>query len=145
MLTEENKFVVRRRIEEIYNKKEIAIVDEIIATDFVLHDPNSPAIRGSEGFKQFVTSNLSTFPDIHFTIEDQIAEGDKVATRWTVRGTHKGDLVGIDPTGRQVKMVGISIDRVADGKIIESWESWDALGMMQQLGIVPEMGQTCNY
>jgi len=141
MLAEENKAIARRWFEEIYNKGDLVVADDIIGTNFVLHDPNSPLIRGPEGFKQSVISNRTAFPDIHFTVEDQIAEGDKVVTRWTVCGTHRGDLIGIAPTGEKVAVVGISIARMAGGKIVESWDSWDALGMMQQLGVVPPMGQ----
>ena len=84
----------------------------------------------------------SAFPDMQLTIEDQIAEGDKVVTRWTARGTHQGELMGIPPTGKQATVTGITVGRVANGKFVESWSNFDALGMMQQLGVVPVPGQT---
>jgi predicted ester cyclase len=82
----------------------------------------------------------TAFPDLHFTIEDQIAEGDKVVNRVTARGTHLGDFRGIPPTGKQVTVAGITIDRIAGGKLVESWTSWDFLGILQQLGVVPKLG-----
>ena len=81
----------------------------------------------------------SAFPDVHFTIEDLFAAGDKVVSRWTARGTHKGELMGIPATGKQVEVTGMDIDQVSGGKIVGSWNSWDALGLMQQLGVVPSM------
>ena len=83
----------------------------------------------------------SAFPDIQFTIEDLIAEGDKIVTRYTARGTHRGDLQGIPPTGRQVTVTGIIISRFANGKFVEGWLDFDALGMLQQLGVIPAPGQ----
>jgi steroid delta-isomerase-like uncharacterized protein len=79
----------------------------------------------------------SAFPEVHIEIEDQIAEGDKVASRWVARGTHEGDLMGLPPSGKQVTVVGMTIDRVAEGKVAETWDSYDALGMMQQIGAIP--------
>ncbi len=140
MSTEENKALSRRLIEEVWNQGNLAVIDELIAPNYVDHDPTGP-IQGPEGMKQFVSMYLTAYPDTHFTIEDQIAEGDRVVTRWTARGTHKGPLMGIPPTGKQVTVAGISIDRVVNGKLVEDWTSYDALGMMQQLGVVPAPGQ----
>ncbi len=140
MSTEENKALSRRLIEEVWNQGNLAVIDELTAPNYVDHDPTGP-IQGPEGMKQFVSMYLTAYPDTHFTIEDQIAEGDRVVTRWTARGTHKGPLMGIPPTGKQVTVAGISIDRVVNGKLVEDWSSYDALGMMQQLGVVPAPGQ----
>ncbi len=140
MSTEENKALSRRLIEEVWNQGNLAVIDELTAPNYVDHDPTRP-IHGPEGMKQFVSMYLTAYPDTHFTIEDQIAEGDRVVTRWTARGTHKGPLMGIPPTGKQVTVAGISIDRVVNGKLVEDWSSYDALGMMQQLGVVPAPGQ----
>ena len=96
---------------------------------------------GPESFKQFVSSYLSAFPDLHYTIEDQIAEGDRVVTRWTAVGTHKGELMGIPPTGQQAVVTGITINRFVGEKVVEGWNNWDGLGMMQQLGVVPAMAE----
>jgi predicted ester cyclase len=140
MSTEENKAKVRRNIEEAFNKGNLAVADEIIAANYVLHAPGQE-FKGPEGFKQYGTMMRTGFPDFHMTIEDMVADGDNVACRFTVRGTHKGDLMGIAPTGKQVTITGIVISRFAGGKEVEAWASPDMLAMMQQLGVVPPMGQ----
>ena len=139
-MSEENKAIVRRALEEMFGQWNLAVADEIYDKDFVGHAAPEE-IRGPEGIKQFVSMNRSAFPDLQFTIEDQIAEGDKVVTRWTARGTHKGELMGIAPTGKQVAFTGITISRIVDGKAVEGWVNRDALGMLQQLGAVPAPGQ----
>jgi steroid delta-isomerase-like uncharacterized protein len=138
---EENKAIARRHFEEVWSKGNITLVDEHIATNFVLHDPSSREVQGTEGYKQYVTIYRTAFPDIHFIVEDQIAEGNKVATRWTATGTHQGELMGIPPTGKLCTVTGISIGRIAGGKIQESWSYWDAMGMLQQLGVVPPIAE----
>jgi steroid delta-isomerase-like uncharacterized protein len=137
MSTEENKALVRRFDEEVWGKGNLAVADELLATNFVLHAPPPEVAPDLEGYKQWVSTARTAFPDLQTTIEDMIAEGDKVVTRWTVRGTHKGEIMGIAPTGKQVTMTGISIDRIEGGKIVEEWNEMDMLGMMQQLGAVP--------
>ena len=139
-MSAENKALVRRGLEEIWNKGNLAVVDELTAANHVAHDPANPSAgRGPQAEKQLVTMYRTALPDIHIAIDEMIADGDKVVTRWTARGTHKGDLMGIAPTGKQVTITGITIDRVAGGKVEESWTNWDTLGMMQQLGAVPQM------
>ena len=138
---EENKAIARRDFEELWNKGNLDIVDEICAADGVVHMPGSLEIHGLEEYKQFVTMYRNAFPDIHYTIEDGIAQGDKVVLRWTVTGTHKGDLMGVSPTGKQCKGTGITINRFSGGKIQESWNNFDAFGMLQQLGVVPPIGE----
>jgi steroid delta-isomerase-like uncharacterized protein len=139
---EENKALVRRSFEEVFNQGNLDAVEEIFAPDYVLHDPTSPEeIRGTEGMKQYVSMYRHAFPDLQQTIEDQIAEGDKVATRLTGRGTHQGELVGIPPTGNRVEAPGIVTNRISGGKIAESWANYDAMGMMRQIGAIPEPGQ----
>ncbi|MDX6380111.1 MAG: hypothetical protein QOI57_1135 [Rubrobacteraceae bacterium] len=138
MPTEENKAITRRFLEEIFTGGNLELVDELFAPDFILHDSSVPQeVRGVEALKQYITMYRTAYPDTHFTVEDQIAEGNEVVTRWTGQGTHQGELMGISPTGNQVTVTGIEVDRVSGGKIEESWVSYDALGMMQQLGIVP--------
>src|ERR1700741_310734 len=128
----DNKELSRRLIEEVWNNQNLDAVDEFIAADFVQHDPQAPdAVRGIEGYKQFVRYYRGAFRDLHFTIEDQLSEGQTVAARWTVTGTHSGDLTGIPATGRQVSLAGITCSRVVDGKFVESWSNWDTLGMLQ--------------
>ena len=138
MSTEENKAIDRRFTEEVWNQGNLAVVDELMSADYDGHDPAMPA--GSEGLKQFVLMYRSAFPDVHLTIEDQIAEGDTVVSRWTARGTHKGELMGIPPTGKQVTVTGMNIERIANGKFVEGWSNYDTLGMLQQLGVVPAPG-----
>ncbi len=96
--------------------------------------------RGPEGAKAVVATYRGAFPDVHFTIEDQIVEGDKVVTRWTGQGTNTGSLFGMPPTGKPATVTGIQIDRIAGDKIAKTWVNFDALGMMQQLGVIPSMG-----
>jgi steroid delta-isomerase-like uncharacterized protein len=136
-MSETNKAIARRVFQVGWNQGELAVVDELIAPDYTNHDPANPGVRGSQGFKQLITAYRAAFPDIHFVVEDQIAEGDRVTTRWTATGTHQGDLRGIPATGKQATVTGITVDRVADGQVQESWANWDTLGMMQQLGVVP--------
>jgi steroid delta-isomerase-like uncharacterized protein len=134
----ENKAVFRRYFEEVLNTGNLDLVDELIARTYVSHYPTGYDFGGGpEGVKQIVTAVRAGFPDVHFTIEDLIAEGDKVVGRWTFRGTHQGDFMGILPTGKKVSVMGIAIYRVARGKIAEAWVAWDAMGLMQQLGAVP--------
>jgi steroid delta-isomerase-like uncharacterized protein len=133
-----NKDLARRVIEEVFNQGKLEVADELIAEGSISHDPAlpEPAI-GPEGLKQTVDGYRTAFPDLRVTIEDQIAEGDRVVTRWSARGTHEGDLWGLAPTGKEGTVTGITIDRMEGGKIVESWTNWDTLGLMQQLGIVP--------
>jgi steroid delta-isomerase-like uncharacterized protein len=134
-VSEENKAIFRRYVEEVGNEGNLDLVDEIFS-DYVSHQPDGSVLeRGPEDVKQFMGEFRSAFPDFHTTIEDQIAEGDRVATRWTMRGTHEGEFRGISPTGKQIAVTGIGIFRFSDGKVVESWDNFDQLGMMQQLGV----------
>ena len=141
MSLEENKALARRGWEEIWNKGNLAIANEHYAPNYVAHMSGNPDMHGPEGHNQLVTMYRTAFPDLHFTVEDQIAEGDKVVNRVIARGTHQGELMGIPPTGKQITVTGITIDRIAGGKLEESWVSWNFLDMMQQLGVVPPMGE----
>jgi steroid delta-isomerase-like uncharacterized protein len=139
-MSEQNKAAARRIAEEFFAGGNFKIADELVDASFVGHDIASPEpIRGPEGLKQQAKGYRDAFPDLNLTIEEQIAEGDMVATRWTATGTHKGDLFGISPTGKQTTVGGMTFDRFSGGKIVESWDYWDALGLMQQLGAIPEM------
>jgi len=142
MSTEENKAVARRVLKELFNQGDLDLVDEIIAPDFVQHDPAmSEDLRGPEEFKGYISMYRSAFPDIHIEVEDQLAEGDRVATRWTSTGTHEGELMGIASTGNRVTVAGMDISRISGGKIEESWSNYDLMGMMQQLGVIPSPEQ----
>ena len=143
MSTEENKAFVRRVFEEGWNAGNLDLFDEADAPDYVLHDPSVPEdVRGVEGVKRFASMYLRAFPDLHFTVEDQVAEGEKVATRWTSSATHQGELMGIPPTGNRTAVSGITISRVSGGKLAEDWNIWDTLGLMRQLGVVPDSGES---
>ncbi len=141
-MSEENKALIQRFVEEAFNKGNLDVADEVYASTFVSHDPTAPEGQGSpEDIKQFVNTYLSAFPDGHTTVEASIAEGEKVAYRWTFRGTHRGELMGIPPTGEQVEITGVTINRFSGGKIEEQWNLFDQLGMLQQLGVAPAPGQ----
>lgn len=134
MSTKENKALVRRVFEEL-NGQSLHIVDEVMVPDYVHHDPSLPPDmqQGRDNYRNGVAMFYSAFPDLTCTIEDQIAEGDKVVTRLSWRGTHRGDLMGIPATGKQVQFGMMAIHRIANGKVEEGWVSFDAMGMMQQL------------
>jgi steroid delta-isomerase-like uncharacterized protein len=136
-MSEQNKVIVRRSFEELLTLGKLDIADEIFAKDYLGHDPAMPTdIRGPEQFKQFVRMYRTAFPDLRLVVEQQIAEGDLIATRFTATGTHRGELMGIAPTGAKVTVTGISIDRMKDGQSVESWTSYDLFGMLRQLGTV---------
>lgn len=145
MSTEDNKTLVRRFYDEVYNKQNLAVIDELIDPHFMSRTLEAGGIPTREGYKHFITGFLHTFPDVRASVEDVIAEGDKVVARWVVRGTHRGEFRGptgsIPPTGKQVTVTSIDIFRIADGKFIERWPERDRLGLLQQLGVVPAPGQ----
>lgn len=134
MSTEDNKAIVRQFFEEVFNRQNIAALDELVSRDFIHRQPGR-VLRGAEFFDLIKSrEHFLTFPDLHLTIEDMIAEGDKVVTRWTARGTHQGEAMGRPPTGNEVTWTGINITRLVDGKLVEDWEELDTLGLMHQLG-----------
>ncbi len=139
MSTEQHKANDRRAFEAL-NQKTLAVFDELCATDIVVHGIPTTT-QGLEAFKQFLSMNFTAFPDLHYTIEDQLAEGDKSVVRYTLRGTHQGDFMGIPATGKQINVTGIIIVRFANEKAVEIWGNTDNLGMMQQLGVIPPLGQ----
>jgi len=120
MSVEENKALVHRWVEAV-NKKNMAVFDEIFAANYVVHTSGVEETLSPESAKQLTTSFLIAIPDLHFTVEDLIAEGDKVVTRWTSQGTYKVEFMGIAPTGKQVKQTGISIYHIVEGKVVEEW------------------------
>jgi steroid delta-isomerase-like uncharacterized protein len=140
MSTEENKAFVRRFEAAVWNGRNPSLVDEFFAASHVFRAAGSlPLDR--EGHRQMIAHFQGAFPDGRNTSEELLAEGDKVVQRWTFRGTHRGAFQGIPPTGGQVTLTGISVWRVEDGKIVESWHELDNLGLMQQLGTIPAPGQ----
>ena len=138
-MSEENKALVRRVFEDVFNKRNLALLDEFYA-DCVYHAPAVGELRG-EAYRQFLTALHAAFPDGRWTIQDQVAGGDKVVTRWSFTGTHQGELMGLAPTGKQVTCSGILISRIAEGKVVEEWEEWDTLGMVQQMSAPGPLGK----
>ena len=144
MAPEDNKVLVRRMFEEVWTQGNIDAADQFFAPNYIIHNPADPSAqqRGPESVKQFVTAARTAFPDILISVEEIITEGEKVATRYTWRGTQKGPLWNIPPTGRQVMVTGILISRLVDGRFAEDWGVVDMLGLVNQLGVVPPPGQT---
>ena len=140
MLEETNKDLVRRYYEDLWNRWDLTVAQELISPEIAFRGSLGMTARGLVGFMGYVPAVRAAFPDFHNTIEELIAEGDKVVARLTYRGTHRGHLFGIVPTGRQVVYSGIAIFRIAGGKIVDGWVIGDTLALMQQLGAVPVMG-----
>ncbi len=141
MSAEENKAILRRFYEEVFNQKNLAALDEATAPTFVDHDPDNPT-HDLAGARQYFTMLLAAFPNLQVTVEDMVAESDRVAVRVTASGTHQAAFMGIAPSGKQVTISGIDIMQMAGGKVTEHWSQYDALGMMQQLGVIPTPGQS---
>lgn len=139
-MSQQNKKVERRLIEEVWNRGNYDVIDQLVARDYVGHSTTpQDETRGPEAYKAFYASLHAAFPDFNVTIEDQIAEGDRVVTRWTASGTHLGPFRGIPPTGNRGAITGITIERLANGKVVECWTNADDLGLLRLLGVVPEM------
>jgi len=137
-----NKALACRYVEEVLNKGNTTLIDELVAQSFIGHDPTGPDIHGLESVKQQQATYLSAFPDLHYTVEEVVAENDTVVLRWTVHGTHLGETMGIVPTRKQVTIVGTTTCHIADGKLQEAWIDWDALGLLRQLGATPHIRNT---
>lgn len=142
-MSTQNKALAARTIEEVWNRGNFELVEEFVSRDFVVHGSYATGdVYGIEGVRNFFGALRNAFPDLYFTIEDQIAEGDRVVTRWAAEGTHTGEFQGIPPTGKRCAINGIDVDRFASGKVVECWSNYDELGLMMQLGVVPEPEQT---
>jgi steroid delta-isomerase-like uncharacterized protein len=138
----DNKAIVRRFYEEVWNKRRLEVVDELISPSHALNDPSSSGSQTGPGlYKRRVVELTAGFPDLRFTIEDMIAEKGKVVVCWIISGTHKGEFMDIPATGRKVSIEGITIHHITNGKILDSYVRWDALGLMRQLGDVPRLRQ----
>ena len=135
MTLDENKTIPHRVLTEVFSQGRTDLIDQIFHKDFTC-STTSGEIKGTEDMKKTISINKGAFQDPQFTIEDQIAEGDKVVTRYTWSGIHTGEFMGAPPTGKQVTFTGTVIYRIVDGKVIESWDQFNALGMMQQLGVI---------
>ena len=153
MSAEANKALARRLFEAAFNNGDVGVVDEIFAPDVTGQASDGMPVRGSQRRKATIMEDRTIFPDLHCTVEEQVAEGDTVVTRWVARGTHQGQasqphgmgrvdlLRGMPPTQKQVSFAGMDIHRIQEGKIVETWRCWDRLGLLQQLGAVPPPGQ----
>ena len=134
----------RRMLEESFNEGRFDLVDQLVASDAVAHDPSLPArlrsLRGPELEKAIVGMYRAAFPDLRLTVDEVVDGGDNVAVRWHAEGTHRGELEGLAPTGVRATVTGINIDRWRDGKLVESWSQWDNLGLGRQLGAAPPEG-----
>lgn len=138
MSAEENRALIQRFVEEAFNRGNLDVVDEIYAPVYVAHTAGfHEQTPGPEGVKEFVGLYRRAFPDLHTTIEDIVTEGDRVAYRWTAVGTHQGELLGVPPSSHRMELTGITIERIEDGKIVETWNNFDQLGMMRQIGAMP--------
>ncbi len=135
---EMNTEILRREKEEAWNKGNLDVIDELVADDYVMHDPSQPTeIRGREGLKQYISAFRTAFPDMNMTVDDVVAEKNKVSRRMTLNGTHDGPLAGIPATGKRVSTGGIAIDRLENGKIVETFVNYDLMGLMRQIGAAP--------
>ena len=142
MSAEQNKAAFRRIPEEVLNTGNLELTDELFASDYIEHTPVPPGWpSGLEGFKMFVTTLRSAFPDVHYTVETVFAEGEMAAGSITARGTHRGEYFGIAPTGREVTWTETHVGRYENGKLVEHWGNSDDLGLLQQIGAVPELGE----
>lgn len=133
----ENKKIARRIIDELFAKGRFDLLDELVSPRWVGHDVAMPEpSQGRASLKQIASGYRSAFPDLKVEIDRQLEEGELVCTSWTAQGTHHGELFGIAPTGKQATVTGVTIDRITSGQVVESWTTWDVLGLMQQLGAV---------
>lgn len=138
----ENKELMHRVNQELYSEGNLDFIDDYIADEYVEHNTSSPEpVRGPEEYRENVRMLRNAFPDMEVTTEHVIADGDKVVNHWTVHGTHEGEMMGIEPTGREVEFSGISIAKMEDGKVVEGWTNVDVFGMLQQLGVVDAPGE----
>ncbi len=144
MSAEENKALIHRFVEECVNMGDAALLDMFVAADVVMHTPGPEQAPGIDGIRQAFAWFQTVFPNLHITLEDMLAEGDKVVSRWTAQGTHQGELQGLPPTGKQATWTGIDIYRITNGKIVDWWRSADILGLLQQLGAMPTSEQAAR-
>lgn len=129
-----HKALVSRYWEEVWNQRKLELIPELLQPDYILHEPSAETdVVGHAAAREFIQTYQRAFPDLHFAIADMLAEADRVATRWLVTGTHQGPLKGLEPTGQAIAVTGISIIRIADGKLAEDWANWDTFAMLMQL------------
>ncbi len=142
-MSTENKNIVRRLYDEVWNKRKLDVVDELISPTHALLDPFvSGSQVGPQLYRRRVVDLTSSFPDLRFSLDDIIAEKEKVVVSWVISGTHKGEFMNIAPSGKKVTVEGITIHYIRDGKILDSNARWDALGLLRQLGALPPLGRS---
>lgn len=142
MSVDENKTIACRFLEEIWNNADLAVLDEVVSDDYVGHDPSAPSgvLRGREALKDVMRQVHAGLPGVRITIDEVLGEGDRTAVRFTVHGTHQGELFGVPASGRQVTVESILMQRHANAKIVEAWLVRDMLGLLQQIGAIPTQG-----
>jgi steroid delta-isomerase-like uncharacterized protein len=140
MSEHKNKDLMRRIVEELWNQKKLAVIDELYAENYVGHTPNG-LLQGRAGVRQHVTTYITAFPDCNIAIDEMVAEADKISVRWTGTGTHRGELEGIAPTGKRIDVPGNLTARISGGKVVEEYSVWDTLKLAQQLGAVGQVGK----
>jgi steroid delta-isomerase-like uncharacterized protein len=145
MNTQNLKQRSREFIEDVWNAGNFDRIDEFVGPDFVLRDPLLGEVRGADQLREFVQTYRRAFPDLRFSVEDEIAEGNTVVTRWISTGTHRGDLLGIAPSNQSTRTDGVTIQRYDEqGRGSEAWVNWDALGLMREIGVVPSMDEMAS-
>lgn len=133
-----NKELCRRYFDELWTGGDEEFIDRHVAENYLFHDPGTPGgVRGTDGLRRYYRRFRTGFPNMRFTVEDQVAKGERVVTRWSVESTHAGPLLGLAPTGKTVHVTGINIFRIADDQLVEGWHNLDELGMLRQLGLAP--------
>ena len=137
-VTEDMKETARRKFEDLWNKRQETLIEELFAPDFVGHDPSTAEpIRGVEGYREWMHAMIRGVPDLQFEVHEYVAEGAAVVVRWTLRGTQRGEWSGIPPTNRPVEITGMTLYRAVGGKLAEMYNEFDSLGLMRQLGLLP--------
>jgi steroid delta-isomerase-like uncharacterized protein len=139
LMTTNNMAIAKRLIDDVWSRGRLEVIDEIVAQGCLSHDPLATDLRGAEALKQYIRSMRVGFPDLQFHIDDIVAAGDEVYLRWTAKGTHKGNLLGMPATNRTGVIGGMAVNRFQNGKVVETWHMWDTLSMMQQLGYLPTL------
>jgi steroid delta-isomerase-like uncharacterized protein len=137
-MTSEQLKAQKRRYFDAFNAADLDAIDELFAREYVLHMAGSADVRGADTLKQMVATSLASLSEATLRVDDMVAEGDKVATRWTMTAIHSGNFMGVPATGRRLSMHGVIVDRFVDGKVVEAWEAFDMYGLMRQLGTLPD-------
>lgn len=136
MSIEQNKAIARGCL-DLITEKNFAAIDQLYASTYVRHDPDSPQVHSLDDYRKYLAGLCAVFPDLHFTVEDVVAESDKVVCRFSIRGTHAQPWRGLPATGKQVTITGVNISRLVESKVVEDWFNTDIFGLAQQLGVIP--------